>query len=191
MDKQHDEVMHNDPRLLDYLARESHWTPYAHQHASFRITAPIFVARQLAKHQIGFTWSEVSRRYVSTSPRYWIPEEWRSAAENVKQGSGGAISGWKQVVAFLVYKVAILAADGAYKALLLLGVCPEQARAVLPQSMLTTWCWTGSLAAWSRVATLRLSSHAQQECRDVVGPIAAACAKRYPHAWAAMARHSK
>jgi len=190
MDKWHDQFMLNDSGLLDYLARECHWTPSAHQHSSFRVTAPIFVARQLVKHQIGLAWSEVSRRYISAPPSYWTPDAWRMRAENVKQGSGFPLPAWRQLLANLVYKAAIFTADTAYKAILRLDVCPEQARAVLPQATNTTWCWTGSLAAWNRVAKLRLDPHAQRECSEVVAPIAAACAERYPHAWAALSRHA-
>ncbi len=186
MDKWHDQLDETDTRLLNYLARESHWTPSAHPHCSFRLTAPLFVARQLAKHQVGLVWSEVSRRYVSFPPTYWSPKSWRSAAKNVKQGSGGDVSGWRQVVAHFAYKIAIRVSDAVYGVLLRLGVCPEQARAVLPQAMNTTWCWTGSLAAWNRVAGLRLDAHAQQECREAVLPIAKHCSRLYPNAWKAL-----
>ena len=87
-DKHVDEFRDQDEKLLKYLASHGHWTPFAHPQLQFRISAPIFVARQLVKHQIGLVWNEVSRRYVDTVPRFFIPEKWRERPKNKKQGSG-------------------------------------------------------------------------------------------------------
>lgn len=185
MDKHHAEFdPDSDTRLLRYLAREKHWTPFAHAQISLRVSAPIFVARQLAKHQIGLVWNEISRRYVDHEPEFYTPAEWRERAENVKQGSGEAMK--EQGVARMFYEQAILEAQDQYRHLLGIGICPEQARMILPQSMMTTWIWTGSLAAFARVCTLRLDSHAQAETREIAVQIADICAEYFPSAWAAL-----
>jgi len=186
MDKQHtafDEE--TDSRLLRYLAQHQHWTPFAHTALTLRITAPIFVARQFAKHQVGLVWNEISRRYVDAEPEFYAPAKWRGRAENVKQGSGEQIT---TDAAYLdwVYRQGIYAARKAYDALLARGVAPEMARMILPQSMMTTWIWTGSLAAFSRVCTLRLDSHAQAETREIAVQIADICAEYFPAAWSAL-----
>ena len=139
-----------DIKLINYLAKHDHWTPFAHCSAQFRIKAPVFVARQLIKHQVGLVWNEVSRRYVDSEPEFWKPDMWRATATDKKQGSSseGIAS---QHMADGMLKYAHHHALGAYKKLLELGVCPEQARAVLPQSMLTEWYWSGTMAAFSRV----------------------------------------
>lgn len=153
-------------KLIRYLAKHNHWTPFAHVQCTFRIKAPIFVARQLGKHQVGLTWNEVSRRYVSSSPEFYFPTELRLKAENVKQGSSDATLDpldWRHDEAHYV----VFAADRLYNALLQANVCPEQARMYLPQNMMTEWFWTGSLAAFARVVKLRLDPHTQKECQFV------------------------
>lgn len=185
MDKHHAEFdPDSDTRLLRYLAREKHWTPFAHAQISLRVSAPIFVARQLAKHQIGLVWNEISRRYVDHEPEFYTPAEWRERAENVKQGSGDAMK--EQGVARMFYEQALLEAQDQYRHLLGIGICPEQARMILPQSMMTTWIWTGSLAAFARVCGLRLDSHAQSETREIAVQIAEICAIHFPVSWAAL-----
>jgi thymidylate synthase (FAD) len=161
-----------DMGLLEYLADHGHELPFAHCAATFRIKAPIFVARQLGKHQVGFVWSEVSRRYVDSEPEFYVPESWRKRAKSVKQGSSET-----EIVSVLddiqsnpttVYTNAIVPfLMEFYEILLGSDICPEQARMVLPQSMMTEWCWTGSLLAFARVCKLRLHPHAQKETRDV------------------------
>lgn len=183
------ELSKKDVGLLDYLAREGHWTPYAHPHITLRIEAPIFVARQLAKSVVGLCWSEVSRRYVDTPLRYSQFDAFRSRAEKIKQGSGDAIAGDEQATLQNIYREAIESSDAAYLDLLELGVCPEQARAVLPLASMTTWIWTGSLMAFARVCALRLDSHAQYETRAIAEKIAEIMAGLYPHSWAALTRN--
>lgn len=189
-----------DARLISYLAREGHWTPFAHPQLSFRVSAPIFVARQLQKHQIGLAWNEVSRRYVDSEPVIYVPETWRKRADNVKQGSSDEIveqmQGFEYIVdhGFEYYPSTPSAqADKAasecvslYDELLSAGVCPEQARMVLPQSMMTEWVWTGSLAAFARVCNQRLDSHAQRECAPVAQAIAKALDQNFPVSWTAL-----
>lgn len=155
-----------DSKLINYLAKHNHWTPFAHCFASFRIKAPIFVARQLVKHQVGLAWNEVSRRYVDDEPEFWFPKEWRGRPVNAKQGSNGIID-----LQWTAPTVAVSNSLAMYNSLLYEGVAPEQARMVLPQNTMTEWIWSGSLAAFSRVCKLRLDDHAQQETREVVGYI--------------------
>lgn len=163
-----------DTKLIHYLAKHKHWTPFAHAFASFRIKAPIFVARQLVKHQVGLAWNEESRRYIDSEPEFWFPKEWRGKPVNAKQGSSGPISmreeGLDWDYAEWVYSQTHEQLN-LYNGLLSHGVAPEQARMVLPQNTMTEWIWSGSLAAFARVCKLRLDNHAQQETREVVSYI--------------------
>ena len=158
-------------KLIQYLARHNHWTPFGHAQATFHIEAPIFVARQLVKHQVGLVWNEVSRRYVDDSPRFFSPSSWRPRSEDKKQGSDkhDIIADMRQ--AWKIYESAIHNISKTYGILLEMGVAPEQARMVLPQSMMTEWYWTGSLAAWSRVCRLRISDDAQAETERIAQDI--------------------
>lgn len=178
-----EEMDASDEKLIGYLAREDHWSPFAHTSLKFRVKAPIFVARQLAKHQVGAAWNEESRRYVDDAPEFYYPEEWRGRPKNVKQGSGEAIEGGDQYLANMTYEAAIDHAVKAYRALLKRGVAPEMARAILPQSTYTTWIWTGSLFFFARVCKLRLDSHAQSETRDVAKVIDEHCRQVFPVSW--------
>ena len=180
-----------DSSLLDYLAKHKHWTPFAHPQLSFRITAPIFVARQLFKHKVGLTENEVSRRYVTDKPKFFSPTSWRSAPEtNIKQGSGDDLSSHAQMMAHYAVKKLCFTAEQVYNELLALGVAPEQARMVLPQSTLTEWIWTGSLQAMWRVCMLRLDSHAQAETRQVASQISKHIETLYPACFKALYRWS-
>ena len=154
-----------DIKLIKYLAKHNHWTPFGHGSAQFRIKAPIFVARQLMKHQVGLVWNEVSRRYIKTDPEFWSPDYWRQSAEDVKQGSSEDATPSQNVVDHMYIDATRHCLD-AYKAMLDIGVCPEQARTVLPQSMLTEWYWSGTLMAFARVYKLRCSKDAQVETSE-------------------------
>jgi thymidylate synthase (FAD) len=159
-----------DVKLIKYLAKHNHWTPFAHTCLSFRIKAPLFVARQLGKHQVGGVWNEVSRRYVDTEPEFYFPSEWRGRAENVKQGSGETrIEPVIDVGWFDIHSVeeSVDASFRTYKELLRNNVAPEQARMVLPQNTMTEWIWTGSLPFFTRVIALRTDPHTQQETQEV------------------------
>ena len=187
-----------DTKLIRYLAKHNHWTPFGHCYATFRIKAPIFVARQLGKHQVGLVWNEVSRRYVDSEPEFYTPEHWRKRAENVKQGSSDEpveallelyLPGDDYETANKVPWVVSELTDFAhvvYAKMLEAGVCPEQARMVLPQSMMTEWWWSGSLAAFARVCKLRLDPHTQKETRDVTAMIDAELAEVFPVSWEAL-----
>lgn len=176
----------SDARLLRYLAREGHISPFFHPTFSIRVTAPIFVARQLMRSTVGLAVSEVSRRYVSGPPTYWMPDKWREAVKDKKQGSGSAMPRWKQRIADAIYRLSLAIADTAYSAMLKLSVCPEQARAVLPLAMETTWVWTGSLYAFFRVWQLRSAPGAQAESREIATMIERHCFTECPYAWDAL-----
>lgn len=170
-----------DERLIRYLAKHGHWTPFAHTAVSLRVKAPLFVARQLGKHQVGLTWNEVSRRYVDDEPSFHQPTAWRRRAENVKQGSSDETVDVGPNLHFL-----LRTAKRVYRELIEDGVCPEQARMVLPQSMLTEWIWTGSLYAFARVCKLRLKPDTQAETREIAQSISSICAGLFPISWAAL-----
>jgi thymidylate synthase (FAD) len=171
-----------DEKLIHYLAKHKHWTPFAHTALKFRITMPIYVARQLAKHQVGGVVNEISRRYVSTAPVLDVPTKWRKAAENVKQGSSDELVEVDQEHINQAIEVCLT----TYDYLITSGVCPEQARAVIPVCSETTWIWTGSLVFFARVCKLRLDPHAQKETRDVAQAISALIEPLFPVSWAAL-----
>ena len=180
----------SDTRLIQYLARHGHWTPFGHCTLSFHITAPIFVARQLVKHQVGLVWNEVSRRYVDGKPEYWMPEHWRKRAEDKKQGSSDEYVDWlsgEERTSTRVYHVSKLAIH-TYETLIGAGVAPEQARMVLPQSTLTEWYWTGTLYAFSRVCNLRCKPDTQLETQTIVNKIDENARTEFPVSWSAL-RH--
>jgi thymidylate synthase (FAD) len=163
-------------KLIQYLARHGHWTPFSHPVITVVESVPIFVARQRFKHMVGFTYNEVSRRYVDEEPTLYEPEFWRKRAENKKQGSlDEAVTKWSSW--YDAYDGNIYGSDvvkdlneralGTYKYLLDNGVAPEQARMVLPQSMYTEYYVTGSLAAFARAYKQRIDEHAQKEIRDL------------------------
>lgn len=165
-----------DTSLIEYLAEHNHWSPFAHAFLQVRIKAPIFVARQLVKHQVGLAWNEVSRRYVDSEPEYYLPEL-RERAENVKQGSlDKAIEkvidvDGKEMPSKYLCKWQLELCDMFYNTLLENGVAPECARAFLPLTTMTQWIWSGSLYAFARVCNLRLDKHAQKETRLVAEQI--------------------
>lgn len=176
-------VLNNkDARLIKYLAEHNHWTPFSHPQITLRITIPIYVARQLAKHQVGGTVNEVSRRYVKYVPKLDMPTRWRREAENVKQGSSDELVKIDSSMESQI-KNTMDAVTRLYEDLLLMGVCPEQARAVLPVCSETTWTWTGSLYFFARVCRLRLDPHAQKETRDVAERISSIMNEIFPESW--------
>lgn len=176
-----------DAKLIRYLAENKHWTPFAHPHITFRVSAPVFVRTQLFKHKVGLVENEVSRRYVDDDPYFFFPDEWRGKPTNgAKQGSSGPVDCDTQALCYNEYSKALEKAQETYELLLEKGVAPEQARMVLPQSMLTEWYWTGSLYAFSRVCQLRLDPHAQKETRDIAQEISDILMFLYPISWAAL-----
>ena len=176
-----------DEKLINYLAKHNHWSPFGHCSAQFHIKAPVFVARQLVKHQIGLTWNEISRRYVDNEPEFFEPNVWRGVADNKKQGSSDEsidINPKNNMVND--YQHALNRAKWTYEELLRKGVCPEQARMVLPQSMITEWDWSGTLYAFARVCNLRCKPDAQQETREIANMIDKECGKLFPISWSAL-----
>lgn len=177
-----------DAKLIRYLAKHNHWTTFGHCFAQFRIKAPIFVARQLVKHQVGLVWNEVSRRYVDHEPEFWFPKVWRGRPEgNMKQGSSGVVdSAQPNMDINMLVQESVKYAIDTYNDLLEAGVAPEQARMVLPLNSMTEWYWSGSLAAWARVCRLRLDAHAQEETQEIAKQINEKMFSIFPVAWAAL-----
>lgn len=174
-----------DAKLIDYLAKHNHFTPFTHPQISFRIKAPILVARQWFKHVIGITRNEVSRRYVDGAPEFYVPEIIRSRPEgSVKQGSAGEhpeSATWRDAM-----EAHCKIASEFYQLMIDDGVAPEQARGVLPQWMMTEWIETASLAAVCRACKLRLDPHAQQETREVAEQMAEIVAPLFPVSWSTL-----
>ena len=168
------EFNEKDEKLIQFLAREKHLLPFRHPSITFRCKAPMFVARQLGKHQTGMSWSEESRRYIKTPPEFYWPDRWRKAADNVKQGSS-------EEVAAIMYEDGIMGSDVTieydvkfdvrlviqwYKWMLEKGIAPEQARMILPQNMMINWVWTGTLLAWVHLIKERTAPTTQRETQE-------------------------
>jgi thymidylate synthase (FAD) len=199
-------LFEQDEKLINYLAKHNHWSPFAHTSIQLRVSAPVFVSRQLVKHQVGGVWNEVSRRYVDDEPTFYFPNKWRKRAENVKQGSSDeAITevidttfsciGYTEDNTPFIYKetsLDSLALDivgqalETYNAFIRNGVAPEQARMILPQNMMTSWYWTGSLMFFYRVWAQRSDSHAQMETQEVAKQICGICEELFPVSWKAL-----
>lgn len=176
-----------DGKLIRYLAKHNHWSPFGHCSAQFHIKAPVFVARQLVKHQIGLTWNEISRRYVDDEPVFFEPDVWRGKSDDKKQGSSDdSININPKNDMVNDYQQVLRAAKWTYGELLRKGVCPEQARMVLPQSMITEWYWSGTLYAFARVCDLRCKPDAQKETRTIANKIDLYMTKLFPVSWGAL-----
>ena len=171
-----------DTKLVNYLAKQGHYSPFGHCFASFHIKAPIFVARQLVKHKF-LRWNENSRRYVSDKPEFYQPEVWRSKAQDKKQGSGPALEDQDVHIGTTQRLVTML-----YDSMLEKGVCEEQARMVLPQNTMTEWYWSGSLDAFADMCNLRTKSDTQWETRDLAFQIDAEMKNLYPVSWLALTK---
>jgi thymidylate synthase (FAD) len=177
--KKKDKFEPKDKKLITYLAKHGHWTPFGHVSLQFHIIAPVFVARQLVKHQVGLVWNEVSRRYVDTKPEIYTPKSWRRYAEDKKQGSSAEIA-WKR---WTEYESLVKTCVGAYERMMANGICPEQARMILPQSMMTEWYWSGTLMAFARVCNLRCKPDAQLETRMITDQIDELSSTIAPVSW--------
>jgi len=171
-------MLSEDVKLINYLAKHNHKSPFNHCFITFHVKAPIFVARQLQKHEY-MPWNEISRRYVDSEPEFYQPDVWRGRSADKKQGSEGVVdvgdwgdTNWACLI--------------AYKDLLSHGVAPEQARMVLPQSMMTEWYWSGSLYAFAKMCGLRLKPDAQYETRLVAEQIEDKMAELFPESWTAL-----
>jgi len=183
-------------KLIHYLAKHNHWSPFSHCFLQFRVKAPIFIARQLQKHTVGLAWNEISRRYVDFEPEFYVPETWRSRPEgSVKQGSGGNIEdgivkyGFESIHLPTDYEEYIRMCADQYYFLLSVNVAPEQARMVLPQSMYTEWYWSGSLYAFARICNQRLGEGAQKEAGIIAQEISEHCEELFPVSWKALTNY--
>jgi len=172
-----------DTKLIKYLAKHKHISPFGHAFASFHVKAPIFVARQLVKHKF-LRWNEISRRYVDEVPEFYVPDVWRGRSADKKQGSEGSVQ--LGTLDRLIVSDSPYEALCAYEALLQSGVAPEQARMVLPQSTITEWYWSGSLDAFADMCRLRCAADTQLESRLVADQISAKMSGLFPVAWAAL-----
>jgi thymidylate synthase, flavin-dependent len=172
-------------RLIAYLARHGHEIPFAHTAITLRVRAPVAVRAQAFKHKVGFVESEISRRYISSTPGFFVPE-FRAKAENVKQGSGELLDDEKQEKLRETYVAFMQGAQVMYHNFLDMGVAPEQARFLLPQGMMTEWVWTGSLLAFARFYRLRSDAHAQKEIQDLAREVGAIIADLFPVSWKAL-----
>lgn len=186
MGVEHKELNERDEKLIKFLARERHVSPFRHPQVSFRCTAPIAIARQLGKHQVGFTWNEMSRRYKDGDVDCFVPEVLFHRPEDLHKGSaepfeGEADSRLKNAIAKF-YEESV----SFYNELLDSGLAPEQARFVLPQGMETNWYWTGSLYGWADLCRQRLSTHAQYEVRLFAHQIDEEMSKLFPISWEAL-----
>jgi len=184
------QLSQKDTKLINYLAKHKHTSPFGHAFASFHVKAPVFVARQLVKHKF-LRWNEVSRRYVDDEPEFYVPAVWRGRSADKKQGSDAEVSvnvawydrddgynSWPEDSQFIALE--------AYQKMLDLGVAPEQARMVLPQSTMTEWYWSGSLDAFADMCNLRCKEDTQYESRLVADQISAEMSKLFPVSWAAL-----
>lgn len=189
-----------DAKLIKYLASNNHWTPFSHCQITMRETVPIFVARQRFKHMVGFTYNEVSRRYVSDAPEFYTPSEWRGKPINAKQGSSDevinihehymwvdkSVSGWDDYTVGEMFEEHMERTQLLYNRMIKIGVAPEQARMVLPVSQYTSYYVTGSLAAWARAYKLRSDPHAQVEIQDLAKQWWSIISPLYPISWRAL-----
>ena len=183
-DKWKEEFDEKDARLIKYLADHEHTSPFRHTAITLRCHAPIWLARQLGKHQVGMSWNETSRRYVEDNFEFYVPEYRERPEGSIKQGSGGVHPNndyWqKATVAIQEHCLR------AYETMISEGVAPEQARGILPQNMMTSWVWTGSLMAFYHLWRLRVDGHAQVEAQEFAHAVDAQMKELFPLAWEAM-----
>jgi thymidylate synthase (FAD) len=180
-----DEFTEKDSRLIKYLAEHDHISPFFHPQIRFRLKMPIWMAREWFRHTVGFARNEVSRRYVDTPPTFFLPETLRTRAPNKKQGSNDDVHPKSDDAIYLMKKACEDSME-TYQVLLDENVPPEQARMVLPQSMMTEFIETGSLAAYARLVKLRTTPDAQKEIRDVAENIGKVLGGVFPASWAAL-----
>lgn len=205
-----EEIDEKDVKLIKYLANHEHNSPFRHVQISLRCKAPIFLARQLVKHQVGLSWNEISRRYVDTDIEFYYPKEWRSRPENgIKQGSGehfvdqlkvtfvwdGTEDSEQECIGTQttddVYGDFITYALETYNLMIANNIAPEMARMVLPQSMMVDWVWTGSLEAFYHVYRLRSGEGAQEEAKEFAEKLKEIIEPEFPNAWNALVNKEK
>lgn len=183
--KWQEEFGEKDARLIDYLASHEHTSPFRHTALSIRCKAPVFLARQLGKHQAGLSWNEVSRRYVDAGIEFFVPDSWRSRpVDGMKQGSGG-VSGYNSCVKE-DYEYMLISISALYQSWIASGIAPEMARMVLPQSMMVDWVWTGNLFSFFHVYRLRAGHGAQLEAVEFANKLEQIVQPLFPHCWSAL-----
>jgi len=174
-----------DVKLIKYLANHEHMTPFRHNFIQLRCSVPLFLARQLMKHQAGLTWNEVSRRYVDDVPEFYEPKEWRDRPkEGIKQGSGKVSESTKEWTGYYVEHID--KSVRLYTDMLVNGIAPEMARMVLPQSMMVDFIWSGNLLAFSHVYNLRSGEGAQVEAREFAEMLDKVIKPEFPVGWDAL-----
>ena len=181
-DSQTMRLAERDTKLIKYLARHKHISPFGHAFASFHVKAPVFVARQLVKHKF-LRWNEVSKRYVDDTPELYEPE-WRSRSADKKQGSGGPVE--ISLDSEMLFHATCRNALTAYESMINEGISPEQARSILPQNMMTEWYWSGSLDAFADMCRLRCKEDTQAETQEVAWAINLAMEDLFPVSWVAL-----
>lgn len=174
-----------DTKLIRYLAKHDHWTPFAHTAITLRMKAPVPIRTQCFKHKQGLVENEESRRYINSRPELFIPKHFRNApVGSVKQGSGGEhydSDHWLNQ-----YKLRCAEMIDLYEAMIADGVCTEQARFVLPQGCEVNWIWTGNLYAFANFYKKRTDSHAQEEIRDLANAVGEIVEGLFPVSWKAL-----
>lgn len=171
--------------LIKFLARHNHWSPFAHTAITLRMSAPVPIRTQCFKHKAGFVENEESRRYISYEPEVFVPEFFRSAPDgNVKQGSGEVHP--DSDVWIGTYQAVANGSIATYKNMIIDGVCPEQARLILPQGVLVNWIWTGNLASYARFYNQRTDPHAQKEVQDLARMVGDILQPLFPVSWRAL-----
>lgn len=178
-----DHLSVRDQRLIEYLGRHGHDSPFNHNALSVHVKMPIFVARQLVKHEY-LVLNEISRRYVDDKPEFYWPETWRKRAEDKKQGSSDEHVHHQGLPEW--YDNALTESIIAYRTMLKAGVAPEQARMVLPLSTMTEWHWTGLLSAWAKMVNQRIQPDTQYETRLVAQQVDKIASHLWPHSWKAL-----
>jgi thymidylate synthase (FAD) len=181
--------LEKDTKLLNYLAKHGHWSPFAHTSITVRCSVPIFLARQLVKHQVGLTWNEESRRYIDSELEFYIPKVVHKRPTNAKQGRGEPFKNDNLQEDWI--KRAVGEANGIYKILLVSGVAPEEARMVLPLNAMTNFYWTGSLMAFARVIQQRSDSHAQLIANEFAQQLSDVVQSVYPESFKALLTATK
>lgn len=177
----------SDPELIQDLAKDKHFLPFRHPHVMLSCDAPIPVARQLGKHQVGLEWSEVSRRYKYKDIQfYWLKDKWRSKPKDIRQGSGKLLPVEQQQKLNALELVVINTCADAYEQALALDASPEQARFLLPQSMEVYWTWTGSLLAMAHLYKQRTDEHAQLETKEFALQVGKIMENLFPVSWKAL-----
>ena len=166
----------SDIKFIRFLARENHWSPFGHASMQFHIKAPMFVARQLVKHQVGLVWNEISRRYVDDDPEFYVPDEWRLRAKDKKQGSSHETIEYNLGSTLEFVKT-------TYKNMLKSNIAPEMARMILPQNLYTEWYWSGTLMAFARVCNLRCAKDTQYETQLIANKINDYGHALFPASW--------